>query len=184
MAKMTGLGRGFEALIPSSVDVGLLEDDSNRIQKLFITQVTPNSDQPRKQFDLLALEELSESIREHGVLQPIIVVQKSDKTFRIVAGERRYRASQLAGLDKIPAIVRTLDELKELELALVENVQRVDLSALEQAASIARLQQQFSLTYAEISKKLGKAETTIHNIVCSALAISSAPSIFTPRSSA
>ncbi len=165
MPKNTGLGRGFDALIPTSFDVGLLEDDSNRIQKLFITEITPNSDQPRKLFDDVALEELSGSIREHGVLQPIIVVQKSDKTFRIVAGERRYRASQLAGLDKIPAIVRTLDELKELELALVENVQRVDLSALEQAASIARLQQQFSLGLSDIAKKLGKAETTISNIV-------------------
>ncbi len=130
MAKQTGLGRGFDALIPTTVDIALLEDDSNRIQKLFITQITPNSEQPRKQFDLLALEELSESIKEHGVLQPIIVVQKNDKTFRIVAGERRFRASQLPGLDKIPAIVRTLDEHKELELALVENIQPVDLNAL------------------------------------------------------
>jgi ParB family chromosome partitioning protein len=160
-----GLGRGFDSLIPTSVDIALLEDDSNRIQKLLIAQIGPNEDQPRKHFDLLALEELAESIREHGVLQPIIVVQKNDKTFRIVAGERRYRAAQLAELDKIPAIVRTLDELKELELALVENVQRVDLSPLEQAASIARLQQQFSLTYADIAKRLGKAETTVNNIV-------------------
>ncbi len=160
-----GLGRGFDALIPTTVDAALLEDDSNRIQKLLIQDITPNSGQPRKQFDPSALEELSVSIREHGVLQPIIVVQKNDKGYRIVAGERRFRASQLAGLDRIPAIVRTMDELRELELALVENVQRVDLSPLEQAASIARLQQQFSLGIADIAKKLGKAETTVHNIV-------------------
>lgn len=160
-----GLGRGFDALIPTTVDAALLEDDSNRIQKLLIQDITPNSEQPRKQFDSSALEELSVSIREHGVLQPIIVVQKNDKGYRIVAGERRFRASQLAGLDRIPAIVRTMDELRELELALVENVQRVDLSPLEQAASIARLQQQFSLGIADIAKKLGKAETTVHNIV-------------------
>jgi ParB family chromosome partitioning protein len=160
-----GLGRGFDALIPTTVDAALLEDDSNRIQKLLIQDITPNSEQPRKQFDSSALEELSISIREHGVLQPIIVVQKNDKGYRIVAGERRFRASQLAGLDRIPAIVRTMDELRELELALVENVQRVDLSPLEQAASIARLQQQFSLGIADIAKKLGKAETTVHNIV-------------------
>ena len=165
MAKLTGLGRGFDTLIPTSVDVALLEDDSNRIQKLLITEVYPNSEQPRKVFDQVALEELSVSIKEHGVLQPIIVVQKNDKSYRIVAGERRYRASQLAGLDKIPAIVRTLTELRELELALVENVQRVDLSPLEQAVSIARLQQQFSLGYADIAKKLGKAVTTVNNIV-------------------
>lgn len=165
MAKMTGLGRGFDSLIPQHVDAAWLEDDSNRIQKLLITDVFPNTNQPRKLFDPNSLQELAESIKVHGVLQPIIVVQKSDKTFRIVAGERRYRASQLAGLDKIPAIVRTLTELRELELALVENVQRVDLSPLEQAVSIARLQQQFSLGYADIAKKLGKAITTVNNIV-------------------
>jgi len=165
MAKMTGLGRGFDSLIPTHIDAALLEDDSNRIQKLLITDVFPNTDQPRKVFDANTLAELAESINQHGVLQPIIVVHKSNGTYRIVAGERRYRASKLAGLDKIPAIVRTLTELRELELAIVENVQRVDLSALEQAASIARLQQQFSMGYPEIAKKLGKAETTINNIV-------------------
>ena len=165
MAKLTGLGRGFDALIPTEVDKALLEDDSNRIQKLLISDVIANADQPRKEFDQAALQELADSIRTHGVLQPIIVVQQKDKTFRIVAGERRYRASQLAGLDKIPAIVRTFDELRELEIALVENVQRVDLSPYEQAVAIAKLQQQFSLKHADIAKKLGKAETTVINIV-------------------
>ncbi len=165
MALGKGLGRGFDSLIPTEVDIALLEDDSNRIQKLLISQVSANEGQPRKAFDTALLEELADSIRVHGVLQPIIVVQKNDKTYRIVAGERRFRASVIAGLEKIPAIVRTLDELRELELALVENVQRVDLSPLEQAASIARLQQQFSLSYADIAKKLGKAETTVNNIV-------------------
>ena len=163
MAK--GLGRGFDSLIPHAVDVGLLEDDSNRIQKLSLGMITANAGQPRKAFDPSTLAELADSIRENGVLQPIIVVQKSDKTFRIVAGERRFRAAKLAGLDKIPAIVRTLTELRELQLALVENVQRVDLSPLEQATSIARLTSQFNLTYGDIAKKLGKAETTINNIV-------------------
>ena len=152
MAKLTGLGRGFDSLIPSDVDISLLEDDSNRIQKLLIQDVSPNSEQPRRTFDDVLLAELAASIQEHGVLQPIIVVQKKDKSYRIVAGERRYRASKLAGLDRIPAIVRTLTELRELELALVENVQRVDLSPLEQAMAIAKLQQQFSLGYADIAK--------------------------------
>lgn len=165
MAISKGLGRGFDSLIPTHVDVALLEDDSKRIQNLLITDVFPNTDQPRKVFDSASIEELSLSIKEHGVLQPIIVVQKNDKTYRIVAGERRYRASQLAGLDKIPAIVRTLTELHELELALVENVQRVDLSPLEQAASIMQLHQQFNLAYADIAKKLGKAVPTVNNIV-------------------
>jgi ParB family chromosome partitioning protein len=165
MSKSFGLGRGFDTLIPTEMDTALLEDDSSRIQKLLITDVFPNTEQPRKTFDDVALAELADSIRTHGVLQPIIVVQKNDKTYRIVAGERRYRASKLAGIDKIPAIVRTLDELRELELALVENVQRVDLNPLEQAVSIARLQQQFSLSYGDIAKKLGKAVTTVNNIV-------------------
>ena len=165
MSKQFGLGRGFDSLIPTEVDKALLEDESNRIQKLLISDVYPNAEQPRKDFDQQALAELAESIRTHGVLQPIIVVQKNDKTYRIVAGERRYRASQLAGLDKIPAIVRTLTELHELELALVENVQREDLSAYEQAIAIARLHQHFNLAYADIAAKLGKAETTVNNIV-------------------
>lgn len=165
MSKQFGLGRGFDSLIPTEVDKALLEDDSNRIQKLLISDVYPNAEQPRKDFDQQALAELAESIRTHGVLQPIIVVQKNDKTYRIVAGERRYRASQLAGLDKIPAIVRTLTELHELELALVENVQREELSAYEQAIAIARLHQHFNLAYADIAAKLGKAETTVNNIV-------------------
>lgn len=165
MAQNKGLGRGFDSLIPTHVDSSLLEDDSNRIQNLSLLVVSPNGEQPRKSFDQIALQELADSITEHGVLQPIIVVQKSDKTYRIVAGERRFRASQLAGLKKIPCIVRTLTELRELELALVENVQRVDLSPLEQAVSIFKLQSQFNLSYADISKKLGKAQTTVNNIV-------------------
>ncbi len=165
MPRQTGLGRGFDTLIPKEIDAALLQEDSARIQKLLITDVFPNTDQPRRSFDEQLLHELAESIREHGVLQPIIVVQKDDRTYRIVAGERRWRAATLADLDRVPAIVRTLDELRELELALVENVQRVDLNPLEQALSIARLQQQFSMTNADIAKKLGKAETTIINIV-------------------
>lgn len=165
MSKQFGLGRGFDSLIPTEINRALLEDDSNRIQKLSIVEVFANAQQPRKVFDQQALNELAESIRTHGVLQPIIVVQKNDKTYRIVAGERRYRASQLAGLDKIPAIVRTLTELHELELALVENVQREDLSPYEQAIAIARLHQQFNLSYSDIAQKLGKATTTINNIV-------------------
>lgn len=166
MPKQTGLGRGFDSLIPKEIDAALLQEDSSRIQKLLITDVFPNSDQPRRSFDESLLQELANSIIEHGVLQPIIVVQKgNDKTYRIVAGERRWRAAMLANLDRIPAIIRTLDELRELELALVENVQRVDLNPLEQALSIARLQQQFSMNNTIIAKKLGKAESTINNIV-------------------
>lgn len=165
MSISKGLGRGFDSLIPTQVDISLLEEDSDRIQKLLISDIKPNIDQPRKQFEPSALNELAESIKVHGVLQPIIVVQKNGAGFVIVAGERRYRAAMAAGLDRIPAIVRTLDELRQLELALVENVQRVDLSPLEQAMSIARLQQQFNMSYEVVAKKLGKAVSTINNIV-------------------
>jgi ParB family transcriptional regulator, chromosome partitioning protein len=108
---------------------------------------------------------LAASIRRHGVLQPLIVSPTSDGKYRIVAGERRWRAAQVAGLTDVPAIVRERKELEELEIALIENVQRVDLSPLEQAISIERLHQQFNLSYKEIAERLAKAETTVSNLV-------------------
>jgi ParB family transcriptional regulator, chromosome partitioning protein len=162
---MAGLGRGLDSLIPTNFDQSLLLDDAERIQNLFIVEITPNSGQPRKKFDEQALQELAASITKHGVLQPIIVSPSAKNAYRIVAGERRWRAAQLAGLDKIPAIVRKREELEELEVALIENVQRVDLSPIEQAISIERLHQQFNISYDEIAKRLGKATTTVHNIV-------------------
>jgi ParB family transcriptional regulator, chromosome partitioning protein len=158
------LGRGFESLIPTDFIVGDVASPGEHIKNMDIDLVVANPDQPRKEFGETALLELSESIKQHGIIQPLVVTPHKDK-FRIVAGERRYRASQLAGLKKVPVIVRNHEELEELEIALVENVQRVDLSPLEQAVSIVRLHDQFSMSYRDISKKLGKAETTISNIV-------------------
>ena len=158
------LGKGFEGLIPIGMDVDTIATPSEQVRQLPIEKIHPNPRQPRKQFDERALQELAESIKSHGVIQPIVVTP-DDEGFRIVAGERRYRASQIASLKKIPAIVRNHKELEELEIALVENVQRVDLSPLEQAVSIVRLRDQFSLTPKQIAKKLGKAETTISNII-------------------
>jgi len=160
----SGLGKGLDVLIPSDFDTSLLMEADDRVQNLFINTVQPNPDQPRRHFDQNALAELSGSIKQYGILQPIVVSPK-DGRYIIVAGERRWRAAGMAGLKQIPALVKNRQELEQLEVALIENVQRVDLSPLEQAVSIERLHQQFNIPYSDIAKKLSKAETTISNIV-------------------
>jgi ParB family chromosome partitioning protein len=162
-----GLGRGLDSLIPQDFDRSLLLENGEKIQKLALTDVLPFNGQPRTNFDPERIAELAASIKEYGVLQPIVVrpPDAKHKQYVIVAGERRWRASQVVGLKQIPAIVRTLKDLEHLELALVENVQRVDLSPLEQAVSIERLHQQFSLSYDSIAKKLAKANSTVTNTV-------------------
>lgn len=160
----SGLGKSLDSLIPTDFDTALLMEAGDRVQKLFITVIEPNPEQPRRHFDTEALEQLAESIKQYGVIQPIVVSPKGD-SYIIVAGERRWRAATLAGLEQIPAIVRERAELEQLEVALIENVQRVDLSPIEQAVSIERLHQQFNITYSEIAKRLSKAETTVSNIV-------------------
>jgi ParB family chromosome partitioning protein len=161
MAK--GLGRGFDALIPQNFDNTILET-TEKVQKIALDKLEPNKHQPRTTFDDQALKELAASIKQYGVLQPLVVTPKG-QNFGIIAGERRWRAARLAGLDRVPAIVRTSKELEQLEIAIVENVQRVDLSPLEQAVSIERLHQQFSMSYDDIGKRLGKAATTVINTV-------------------
>lgn len=166
MAKLSkGLGKSFASLIPTDFDPSLLMEADERIQNVLITDIKPNPDQPRRNFEQAALEDLSSSIKQYGILQPIILVPNGDNEYKIIAGERRWRAAQLAGLEKLPAIVRLEQDLEQLEIALIENVQRVDLSPLEQAISIERLHQQFNMTYAQISERLGKAVTTLNNIV-------------------
>ncbi len=157
------LGRGFDVLIPKDLDKSILEEDKNRVQKLLITDIISNPDQPRRQFDDTAHSELTDSVKRHGVLQPIIVI-KDGSGYRIVAGERRWRAARDAKLPHIPAIVRSLKELEQIELSLIENIQRVDLSALEQALSIYKLQHQFNLGIEAIAQKLGKAPSTVSNL--------------------
>ncbi|HKX24578.1 MAG TPA: ParB/RepB/Spo0J family partition protein [Candidatus Saccharimonadales bacterium] len=166
-----GLGRGFDTLIPTQLldeefDPTAQEDEQvSQLRNLKIADISADPDQPRRQFDDDALNELAASIKEHGVLQPIVVIAKGSK-FEIVAGERRWRAAQIAELDKIPAIVRTLTNQHRLEIALIENLQRQDLNPLETATAYYKLQQQFNLTLDEIGKRVGgKAVSTISNIL-------------------
>lgn len=159
-----GLGKGFDALIPTDFDSSILQEPGEKVQKIDRTKIQPNPEQPRKHFDETALRELAASIKQYGIVQPLVVTQDGTD-YIIVAGERRWRAAALAGLDKVPVIVRSHQELEKLEIGLIENVQRVDLSPLEQALSIHRLNQQFSLSMDDIAKRLGKAKTTITNIV-------------------
>lgn len=161
-----GLGRGFETLLPSTFDKTLLTSTSEeRIQKLATASIEADPNQPRRHFDEAALEELASSIRVHGILLPLVVRSVGDNKYQIVAGERRWRAAKIAGLKTVPALVRSLKELEQIEIALVENVQRVDLSPLEQAVSLARLHEQFSVSYDAIAKRLGKAPSTVNNMI-------------------
>lgn len=159
-----GLGRGFASLISEDFDKNLLLSRDDRIEKIAVTALQPSPYQPRRHFDETALTELADSLKRHGVVQPLVVTPAKDGRYTLVAGERRWRAAQLAKLQTVPAIVRERADLEQLEVALIENVQRVDLSPLEQAASIERLHDQFSLSYEAIAQRLGKAMSTVSNI--------------------
>lgn len=167
-AAKKGLGRGFESLIPvdlidDSFDPTATQDHQvSELRHLPLDQVQPDPDQPRRTFDEEALAELAESVREHGVLQPIIVTQKGN-TYQIVAGERRYRASKRAGLDTIPAIVRSMSDQKKLELSLIENLQRRDLNAIETATAYVKLRDQFNLTNEEVGRRVNKSASAVQN---------------------
>jgi ParB family chromosome partitioning protein len=160
-----GLGRGFEALISDDFDKSLLLTAEDRIEKIPLKQLQANPYQPRKHFDETALRQLAASIKRYGIVQPLVVTPLKDGKYSLIAGERRWRAAGLAALETVPAIIRQRQELEQLELALIENVQRVDLSPLEQAVSIERLHEQFSLSYDAIAERLGKASSTVHNTV-------------------
>ncbi len=164
MNKKTGLGKGFEGLIPTGFDIKSTASPGEQVKSLSISEISANPDQPRKSFDEASLKELADSIVAHGIIQPLIVTPDGEK-YRLVAGERRLRASKIAGIHKVPVIVRNHKELEELEVSIVENVQRVDLSPIETAVSLVRLRDQFSMSPKDIAKKLGKAETTVSNII-------------------
>ena len=162
MAKMTGLGKGLDALF-GQVTEEVVQTEGT-LQNLKITEVEPNRDQPRKRFDQEALDELAESIKEYGLIQPIVVTQK-EGYYSIVAGERRWRASKIAGLTEIPAIIREDDEKINSEIALIENMQREDLNPVEKAMGIKTLIENYNMSQEEIAKKLGKGRSTIANWV-------------------
>lgn len=163
-----GLGRGFESLIPTDLvdeefDLTATEDKKeSKLKELALEDIIRDEEQPRREFSEEAIEALASSIKEHGVLQPIVVT-KEDGKYKIVAGERRWRASKLAGLKKIPAIIRTLDSQNRLELSIIENAQREDLNAIELATAYAKLKNQFNLTSEEIAIKVGKSEASIQS---------------------
>jgi ParB family chromosome partitioning protein len=160
-----GLGRGLGSLLPEDLQTAQLLNGGERIQNIPTKHIVPSADQPRTQFDEKLLQELATSIGKFGIIQPLVVSLIEQNKYSIIAGERRWRAAQLVGLAQVPVIVRTFAAQEKLEVALIENVQRVDLSPLEQAISIERLHQQFNMTYVDIAARLGKAPTTINNIV-------------------
>ena len=167
-SKKKGLGKGLGALFTdpagSIVDeIDKIGKDGGTVTMIDIIDVEPNKNQPRKEFDEDKLEALSMSIREHGVVSPILVTPTSSGTYRIVAGERRWRASKLAGLREIPCIIRDFEEQQVMELALVENLQREDLNPIEEAEGYLRLMEAFSLTQEEISKRVGKSRSAVAN---------------------
>lgn len=169
MAKNTGLGKGLDALFGSvSFDTGepqqVESSEKGDLKVLKITEVEPNRDQPRKVFNQESLEELADSIKTYGVIQPI-VVSKRDGYFGIVAGERRWRAAKIAGLEEIPAIIRDNDEQTNKEIALIENIQREDLNPYEKAMGIRSLMDKYGLTQEEVSKKIGKSRSSVSNTV-------------------
>lgn len=166
MKNSNNLGRGLDALFGDSAPkIDSLKYSNEDIIQLNINDIQPNPEQPRKHFDESAIAELAYSIKEFGVLQPLVVTNNKNGTYTIIAGERRWRAAKLAGLSKVPVIARSASELEKLELGLIENVQREDLTPLEQATSIERLHDQFSMSYTAIASKLGKAYSTVANLV-------------------
>lgn len=170
MAVKKGLGRGFTSLIPDdlldeSFDPTAGDDHKvSDLRNIKLTDIIPDPDQPRRYFDESGIRELTDSIAEHGVLQPIVVVPRGEGKYQIVAGERRFRASKAAAKMTIPALVRTLSAQHKLELSLIENIQRRDLNPLETATAYAKLRDQFNLTLDEIGGRVGgKSVSAISN---------------------
>lgn len=158
-----GLGRGFGALLPGEDSFSVPDPAAGDVVKLVpLGSVEPNPEQPRKDFSEAALEELASSIREKGVLQPLLV-EAWGSGYRIVAGERRWRASQLAGLSEVPVLVKSFSEESRMEIALIENIQRTDLTPLEEARAYRNLMDAFNLTQDDVAKKVGKQRSTVAN---------------------
>ena len=163
--KNSGLGRGLDAIF---LDNSLIEENSHsedRISKLKISLIDPKKDQPRKYFDKDALEQLASSISENGLLQPILVREYGEGRYQIIAGERRFRASKLAGLNEIPAIVLEKDDKRAAQIALIENIQREDLNPIEEAMAYKALAEEYDMTQEELSTQVGKSRSAIANTI-------------------
>lgn len=158
-----GLGRGLGALLPEYEEITEERSGNDGVVELELEKIFPNPDQPRKTFDEDKLTDLAESIREHGVLQPILVAPRGEQ-YMVIAGERRYRASKRAGLTTIPALIRDMDDEKIMEMALIENVQRDDLTPIEEARAYDVLMSRFGYTQERLSKRMGKSRSAIANI--------------------
>lgn len=160
--KKSPLGRGLDALI-STEEVKV--NGASSISEIPVNKIKANAGQPRREFDQEALKELSASIAEHGIIQPITLRKMNDGTYQIIAGERRFRASQMAGLTSIPAYIRTVNDENTLEMALIENIQRQDLNAIEVALACRNLIDSYGLTQEQLSQKIGKSRTSITNFL-------------------
>ncbi len=163
------LGKGLNSLLPQTSrkiirkETGIL--DNHRIWQIPLSEITPNPEQPRQEFSHQELEDLVASIKEHGVIQPVVVTERSEGGYELIVGERRFRASQIAGLENIPAIVRSATQQEKLEIALIENIQRQNLNPIEEAFAYQRLLDEFNLTQEEVAKKVGKGRPTVANMV-------------------
>ena len=156
--KKMGLGRGLDALLPETNDM------DNMVSMIAVTEIDRNPDQPRRDFDETALQTLADSIRAAGVLQPLLVVEENGR-YRIVAGERRFRAARIAGLDKVPCIVRELSPQDQMEASLIENLQREDLNPIEEAAAVKQFMDACHYTQEQAAKRLGKSRPALANLL-------------------
>lgn len=170
MSTTDRLGKGLDSLIPTDIDDFVASDapdevrlDKAELAQLPVGKIDPNPHQPRKEFRESELEELTSSIRTHGIVQPLVVSRAAGNRFELIAGERRLRAAKRVGLDKVPAIVRSFDEQEQLEVAMIENIQRADLNPMELAAAYSKLSTQFNLSNDQIAKQVGKAVPTVIN---------------------
>jgi ParB family chromosome partitioning protein len=164
------LGRGLGALIPSRpVEAPAAQPAApagSGLAEVLIEQISPNPYQPRKTFNDASIEELSRSVREHGIIQPLVVTKTGDNKYRLIAGERRFRAAQRAGLQKVPVVIKeTMTDGDVLQVALIENIQREDLNPIEEAYAYHQLHEEFALTQEEISKRVGKERSTVANFL-------------------
>lgn len=153
-----GLGRGLDALFAGAMEDG----DNNRVIEVDIKDIVAKSDQPRRKFEQESLQELADSLKEHGVLQPLLV-RKHGKRYEIVAGERRWRAAEMIGIEKVPVLVKEIDDIEAAEISLIENLQREDLSLIEEARAYRHMIERYGYTQELLSKKLGKSRTHVTN---------------------